>query len=419
MKDWYEAALEELKREINTSPTKRVSGSDFIRSYTNDNDLIGEEDNDDIETWLNLEIDNFEEWLKNNHSAVLVIGKNYYWSIVSPSHVKKQNVPVKTTSYDFSVANQLLDKELNDLNISDANLLYEAALEANKLKLAKAFEYAIKNFNYRDHTRQPNTDKLIALDAVLSSCKLNSEQHRADTYKYHCKKAEIYTSQYSHDVAAEEYKAAIQFLENEFNRKCLIKQLWNKTYRLFSSSQSKGEEEHRIANVEEILKSVYRKCRVQYQEAGMSDEASEIYVQESKHVQKGLSLSFKRIWMFILWALARYGESPRRVFGWGIIVIFGFALIYMKTGVNSPSGLAEFICNGDVTLHCTEQAGKPAATPDYWTHLYYSVVTFTTLGYGDFSPVAGESRFLSALQALFGLVLTSLFLGTLIKKYSR
>lgn len=43
------------------------------------------------------------------------------------------------------------------------------------------------------------------------------------------------------------------------------------------------------------------------------------------------------------------------------------------------------------------------APADFLESLYYSVVTITTLGYGDFTPL-GVSRFLSSLEALAGVI---------------
>lgn len=46
-------------------------------------------------------------------------------------------------------------------------------------------------------------------------------------------------------------------------------------------------------------------------------------------------------------------------------------------------------------------------------YLYFSIVTFTTLGYGDFSPIS-EYRLLAASQALLGYVYLGTIVGLLI-----
>lgn len=67
------------------------------------------------------------------------------------------------------------------------------------------------------------------------------------------------------------------------------------------------------------------------------------------------------------------------------VMIAGFAAVYQQVGLL------------DNTTPRTE------TVHDFWISAYYSVVTFTTLGYGDFYPT-GSGRALAALQALTGYV---------------
>ncbi|HHX8564391.1 TPA: ion channel [Vibrio diabolicus] len=62
--------------------------------------------------------------------------------------------------------------------------------------------------------------------------------------------------------------------------------------------------------------------------------------------------------------------------------------------------------------------GNTTIKGEFGTSVYFALVTFTTLGYGDFSPV-GAVRFVATAQALLGLLLTSLFMVTLVRKFSR
>ena len=45
--------------------------------------------------------------------------------------------------------------------------------------------------------------------------------------------------------------------------------------------------------------------------------------------------------------------------------------------------------------------------------LYLSVVTITTLGYGDIVPITPLARFFTGIEALGGIVLIGLFLNSL------
>ncbi|WP_350338028.1 ion channel [Sessilibacter corallicola] len=73
------------------------------------------------------------------------------------------------------------------------------------------------------------------------------------------------------------------------------------------------------------------------------------------------------------------------------IAIVGFAAVYKQKGLVSGSDV----------IH------------DASTAFYFSVVTWTTLGYGDFQPTE-SIRWLAALEALLGTLFIPLFLASII-----
>lgn len=50
-------------------------------------------------------------------------------------------------------------------------------------------------------------------------------------------------------------------------------------------------------------------------------------------------------------------------------------------------------------------------TTDFGSWLYYSIVTITTLGFGDYTPMAGVSQCITALEVMCGLVFLGFFLN--------
>ena len=51
----------------------------------------------------------------------------------------------------------------------------------------------------------------------------------------------------------------------------------------------------------------------------------------------------------------------------------------------------------------------------YLIYLYFSVVTFTTLGYGDFRPIGG-CKILASVEALFYIFFMALFIFAFARK---
>ena len=86
--------------------------------------------------------------------------------------------------------------------------------------------------------------------------------------------------------------------------------------------------------------------------------------------------------------VARYGESPARVLGAGGITIVTFGLVYDAFDLIEHAGP-----EGPVTL---------------FESLYFSGLTFTTLGYGDFNPANPAGEALAVAETSIGVVLLAI-----------
>ena len=86
-----------------------------------------------------------------------------------------------------------------------------------------------------------------------------------------------------------------------------------------------------------------------------------------------------------------YGLKPARVLRVSLSVILLFSVIYFNYGPDGAKG-------------------------DTLASVYFSIVTFTTLGYGDIKPVDELVRILCGIQALLGATLMGLFVGSVARK---
>ncbi|GIU30011.1 hypothetical protein TUM4644_28780 [Shewanella colwelliana] len=103
-----------------------------------------------------------------------------------------------------------------------------------------------------------------------------------------------------------------------------------------------------------------------------------------------------------------YGEAPIRVIGFSMGLIFICALLYLFTGLSYDGNIHVFNLNNGLSANLTL----------FFNCVYYSVVTFTTLGYGDFTPI-GFSRAIAAIEAFTGSFTIALFVVVFVKKMTR
>lgn len=96
-----------------------------------------------------------------------------------------------------------------------------------------------------------------------------------------------------------------------------------------------------------------------------------------------------------------YGEKPVRLIGWAVGFVLGFALLYW--GI-----LAEYIVKDGQSIE------------SFGSALYFSVATFTTLGFGDYAPTGTDwVKLLVSSEAVLGALTIGLAMVTFARKAIR
>jgi hypothetical protein len=168
-------------------------------------------------------------------------------------------------------------------------------------------------------------------------------------------------------------------------------------------------------NIEEAI-DYFEQAEEVYRDLRKHSEQEGIFTLSGDLIQKELTMrrmqmpkySLKRVTSKVVDLFCGYGEAPLRIVGISMLLILFCAILYTFTGLNYQ---------GDYYAYSSHQT--PVENFDFFlSSLYYSVVTFTTLGYGDFTPV-GISRAIAAIEAFTGSFTIALFVVVFVKKMTR
>ena len=99
------------------------------------------------------------------------------------------------------------------------------------------------------------------------------------------------------------------------------------------------------------------------------------------------SIKTREVFRFIFFALCSYA-----------LFIFGFAWLYSATG---SIGMTPY----------TQSVSEPI---DFWKAVYFSIVSFHTIGFGDIRPVTDQGRQIVMIQSTISLFFTAIFSGFLV-----
>ncbi|WP_226039278.1 pentapeptide repeat-containing protein [Natrinema sp. DC36] len=105
-----------------------------------------------------------------------------------------------------------------------------------------------------------------------------------------------------------------------------------------------------------------------------------------------------------------YGTSPWRVVTTSLLLILVCAGLYPLTG-----GIQEVGTDSAVTYQIDDPTDAPRwlLVQAFLKSLYFSVITFATLGYGDIQPVGGWARAIAGVETLLGSLLMALLVFVL------
>lgn len=262
---------------------------------------------------------------------------------------------------------QLKGALLDEVDLTGANLSY-ANLESASLVNA--------------HLKGCNLQKANLQKANLQQANLNqADLTLADLYNVQWGQTKLERINWG-DMVAQEQRA----------HKAMLLQEWDIAEPLFIEA-------------EEVYRSLFKAC----EERGLYSESSNFYHRD--RVMRRYQLPYPSIqhaFSYLVDFLCGYGEKPNRVIIFSLCITIFCAAFYAVFGIShlgNPLYLSfenTIEQNIFVISHC----------------LYFSVVTFTTLGYGDVTPL-GYAKLLASFEAFVGSFSTAVFVVVFVRKMTR
>lgn len=114
----------------------------------------------------------------------------------------------------------------------------------------------------------------------------------------------------------------------------------------------------------------------------------------------------------LFWIVCGYGERPTYALITSLEIILIFAIIYLFTGISIGGRIINYRLSWFSILE------KKIILVDFLESLYFSLVTFTTVGYGDIIPT-GTSIILSSIEMILGVTMVGIWTATLARKITR
>ena len=151
----------------------------------------------------------------------------------------------------------------------------------------------------------------------------------------------------------------------------------------------------------------------------------------------GIALLFALPWLYLTWLHPQWRAEPADVIASLLLICLGLfvlGLVLLRVvrarrvdadilcgalAVYLLTGVVWAICYGVIEALAPGSFGLSSeASGDVWNQLlYFSLVTLTTLGYGDISPVTSVARIWSALEAVVGTLYLAVLISRLVGLY--
>ena len=252
------------------------------------------------------------------------------------------------------------------------------------------------------------------VEACLDGCNLQrANLESAHLYKASFKNSDLFNANLTNANIKESDMTGANLLEVKLDGTKLFGIQWGPQSKVNNeiqglSLEKLGKRKKAKAKFREA-EEIYRNIRIHLMNAGVFEEAADFFYREMVSRRKQLNLfSIKRLSSKAIDILCGYGEKTFRVIICAAALVFVNAVLFFIFGIQYKNQILMFEFSNSWNQNINE----------FFLSLYYSVVTLTTLGYGDIIPL-GMSKAFAGIEAFLGAFMMALFVLVFGRKMMR
>jgi hypothetical protein len=363
--------------------------TDFIEDRRDDlfEDLIYDEIEEFSEDYFN----EFQDWVSDLKDSGIFIDTQGRWGFsetISPSargvsesddFLKEKDLDL--LNLDIELCNEELVSEYEELlkKLQSKNRDLDTYKCAYRLALSSSLSEGVSLFSKARYWIDAAES---AVSVIKSGSASDLNEFRYQVVDFYIKSAGLFERNRNHAQAASSYEKAYSML------------LDLNEYPDFEGVRGSG-----VSALDAKKLNVLKAMRIQKQIIGDHDVASSLFVKEMHLERKNASFR-RKVGLYLYWITSGYGENPL------IVALNVFILV-------SISVLLTYIFDMAYILPEHHEA------MEFIDRVYYVVVTFTTLGYGEIYPKEEGGKLLANFMSLSGLFYSGMFIATIVRRYSR
>ena len=187
-------------------------------------------------------------------------------------------------------------------------------------------------------------------------------------------------------------------------------------YRMRNSEIQLRPEDFGDPNSLQAAAWVNRRLKSLHEENAMTEETRKFHIRKEE-AERALD-AYEENWgrwsvKTLMRYLTNHGESVKHVLGWWVAVIGLSAFLFPWVG-----GIKDN--TGNVyALSSLSELSSLAGWNEWGLNLYFSIITFSTIGYGDLSPASPLARALVGFESIAGALLLALLVFVLGRRVAR